>query len=56
MKYRNNCKIFASTRGEFNNQLMYYNAFVMYYRSPLFLNGVACLQIYTFQIFFFLNW
>ena len=48
MKYRNNCKIFASTRGEFNNQLMYYNAFVMYYRSPLFLSGVACLQIYTF--------
>ena len=47
MKYRNNCKIFASTRGEFNNQLMCYNAFVMYYWSPLFLNGVACLQIYT---------
>ena len=47
MKYRNNCKIFTSTRGEFNNQLMCYNAFVMYYWSPLFLNGVTCLQMYT---------
>ena len=53
MKYRNNCKIVASTRGEFNNQLMCYNAFVMYYWSPLFLNGVTCLQIYIYINLFF---
>ena len=31
MKYRNNCKIVASTIGEFHNQLMCNSAFVMYY-------------------------